>query len=64
MVFLQKPPNVTNPSQLQHPHLSVILAKFMCPPPPHSTGQTHMHTPWVTTPALEVSCTFLWLHCN
>lgn len=46
MVSLQKPP------QLQRPHSSVVLAKLMCPLPPHSTSQTHVHTPWVTRPRL------------
>lgn len=48
MVSLQNTP------QLQHPHLSDVLAKLMCPLPPR---QTHAHAPWV--PSLRLLC---WGH--
>lgn len=44
--FLQKLP------QLQHPHSSVVLAKLTCLLAPHGMSQTHVRTPWVTSPRL------------
>lgn len=36
VISLQKPPQGTKPSHLQHPHSGAVLAKFLCPLPPHS----------------------------
>lgn len=44
--------SLRKPPQLQHPHSRVVLAKLECPLAPHGTSQTHVHTPWVTSPRL------------
>lgn len=45
VISLQKPPQGTKPSHLQHPHSGAVLAELVCPLPPRSTSQTHMHKP-------------------